>query len=133
MMDESTFARRTLRAYQVYADLAAREQVPEFRSVLTDLAGTSKEQFAFWARKSGVRGDMANISLIERWFFRIMRRILGLKTTAKLIVGRKKQRIALYTNYCATCTVPGDIQNIETFVSRLHAIIDRLDREHPGR
>ncbi len=129
MIDETTFARRSLRAYTLYEALLEHERAPEFQRILRDLAGTSREQFDFWARKSGVRGDDALLPVGEVTLFRLMRFFLGLKLTLKFLLGRKEHVVATYRQYCRTCTVEGDMHMVGTFIDRLQAITEAIEED----
>lgn len=129
-LTEKDFAIETLRDYQIYLALAERETVPAFKEVLIDLAHTSKEQFSFWARKSGARGDdVPAPSRREIFFYRMMRVCLGLTLAVKYIVGRKEERVATYKAYCVECTVDSDFHAIEAFSDRLEGIASSIEEE----
>ncbi len=128
MPDESEFAKRSLRAYELYLALSESERVSAFQQILQDLAHTSREQFDFWARKSGVRGDVVHVSAWRIWWLRVMRRMCGISFTARYIVGRKERVIAEYRKYCRTCNPESDVRAVDAFVERLHALTDSLRR-----
>lgn len=129
MDKESLFARKSLRAYALYLALSESEKNPDFKKLLEELAITSKEQFDFWARKSGVRGDMVRVPHIEIIGLRILRFLFGLTLTTKFIIGRKEQRVISYQKYCRTSRDEENVQAIEIFIARLHAIIDRIQEK----
>lgn len=129
MVNESTFARQSLREYYLCMTLADHEKNDAFRKNLEELARTAREEFDFWARKSGVRGDEVQISRIETWFFLRMRALLGLSFTAKYIVKRKKESVAAYMQYCSACNVDADGRAVTTFIERLQSISERLEKE----
>jgi hypothetical protein len=126
MRDESFFARTTLEAYALYADLADRETDPVLKEILGDLTETLREQFDFWARKTGVRGDMALVSYFERYKMRILRQLFGTRYLAHYILKRKEKKVEEYLSFCKTCTTPEDQQTIRSFVERIRTIEDRL-------
>ncbi len=126
MKDESFFARTTLEAYTLYADLADRETDPILKSILSDLAETLRAQFDFWARKSGVRGDMGRVSHFERYTMRMRRLLFGTRYLAQYILKRKEKKVAEYLSFCKTCTTKEDQQTIESFVERVLVIAERL-------
>ena len=129
-LTEKDFAIQTLRDYQIYLALAERETVPAFKDILLELAQTSKEQFGFWARKSGARGDDVRApGRLEIFFYRVMRVCLGLTLAVKYIVGRKEERVTTYKAYCVECTVDSDFHAIEAFSERLEAITGHIKEE----
>lgn len=128
-LDEAAFAKRTLRAYILYSALAKSEKSAEFRAILSELAETSQEQFRFWAKKSGIRGDEIAVSGLTIFRYRLMRKILGLTLTAEYILGRKRKRINDYKTYCKTCTVEEDYKTIEVFVQRMHAVVEGIEED----
>lgn len=128
MPDESEFAKRSLRAYELYLALSETEREPAFQQILQDLAHTSREQFDFWARKSGVRGDVVHVSVWRIRWLRMLRALFGISFTARYIVGRKERVIQEYLQYCHTCNPESDVRAVDAFVERLHALTDSLRR-----
>lgn len=127
MIDEKTFAHRSLYAYMLYAALAERERSPVFRADLLSLAHTFREQFDFWARKSGVRGDLVEVPKTAIFFYRMFRLLFGITIMTKFIMGRKEHTVTEYLSYCRTCTVEDDGAVIDAFVERLHALTDSIE------
>ncbi len=123
---EKAFARRSLRAYQLYLALAERETAFALQSCLNELAHISREQFDFWARRSGVRGDMASLSYITLYFFRTIRLVCGVSFVTRSIIRWEERGVESYRSYCKTCIVDADIRMIRTFIDRKYAIVARL-------
>jgi len=123
---EKSFARRSLRAYQLYLALAEREKSFVLQSCLNELAHISREQFDFWGRRSGVRGDMAPLSVVVLLFFRAIRFVCGAPFVARSIIGWEERGIGSYRDYCATCMVDSDTRMIHTFIERKYAMVERL-------
>ena len=126
---EEAFARRSLRAYQLYLALAERETSFVLQSCLNELAHISREQFHFWARRSGVRGDMVSLSVVTLYFFRTIRLICGVSFIARSIIHWEERGIESYRNYCKTCIVDADIRMIRTFIDRKYAMVARLKED----
>ncbi len=123
---EALFAQRALRAYQLYIALAERETSVAFQESLNELAHVSRDQFDFWGRRSGVRGDMAVLKMPERVFFFMVRRVCGLRFTAKLIIKWEERGVMAYMHYCDTCPLDADTREVRVFIDRMQAIIANI-------
>lgn len=128
MADAETFARECLHAYGLYLALAEREKDVNFKEVLGELAVTSREEFDYWARSSGVRGDTAQVRRLEVWSVRLVRALFGVSMTAKYVLRRKRRRVRAYIQYVNSCTDARDAQVVAVYISRLNAIADRMTR-----
>ena len=126
---ETDFATGTLKDYHIYLALAKRESVPAFKKVLLELADTAKDQFAFWAKKSGMHNTVAHPSSVTVFSYALMRKLLGLTLTIKYIVGRTEKRAETYKTYCTECTVDDDFKVIDAFADRLRAITASVKEE----
>ena len=126
---ERDFAHDAMEDYQVYLALANVESEDTFKEILLKLGGIAKEQFNFWARKSGVHESDVAPSKLKISFYVVMRKLLGLTLAVRYIHGRKVERIAIYKMYCTTCTVEEDYQVIEAMANRMESVVDDIEEE----
>ena len=98
-MSPDDFARHQFRDYVIYQELARSERVPEFRVILEKLTAQEFADYEFW--RGYASREEYRVRLIEIWFYKILRRFLGLTFTAKFLEGKEHAMIARYERYIA--------------------------------
>lgn len=88
------FAQNQYRDYVIYAVLSERESNPEFKRILEELIGHEMEDYRFW-RDLSPRKEF-RVGAPIRIAYRLIRRVLGLTFTARLLERREKEMIRQY-------------------------------------
>ncbi len=91
-------------ALVLYKELATQEKNPHNKEVLTKLAAQEQEHYIFWQKF--IPGHKASVSPFFLFAFRLMRQLLGLTFTIKLLERHEHEIIEEYKNVAAE--LPGE-------------------------
>lgn len=95
----SYFAARQYRDYCIYKALAKVEPEQSFRVMIEKVTRYEHEDFLFWRALS--KEKKWSISKLEIWYFLLVRKLLGLIFTVKILERRARETAALYKKYLA--------------------------------
>jgi VIT1/CCC1 family predicted Fe2+/Mn2+ transporter len=90
------FAYNQYRDYVVYTELAAIETNADFKRILEELVGHEIEDYRFWLELS--REKVFRVPRLLVAAYKLVRRVLGLTFTAKLLERRETEMIRRYSS-----------------------------------
>lgn len=93
--EANLYARREHRDYEVYRVLAEIEKDLEFRTILQKLMEQERTDYEFWSRFASEK-----TFIVGRWTllcYVVMRKVLGLVFTAKLLERREREIVKTYS------------------------------------
>jgi VIT1/CCC1 family predicted Fe2+/Mn2+ transporter len=100
--DLNYFAFNQYRAYKVYSYLATFETDIAFKRILLDLAKHELDHYKFWLRFSSKKEFF--ISSIYLFWFKFVRKVLGLTFTARYLERNEEELIAHYKTFLEKTT-----------------------------
>jgi len=98
-MTPKYFAYKQKLDWLVYKDLAKREKNIEFKQTLERLIDHEHQDYMFW--RQYLEKDI-KISPWKIWFFRFLRKTLGITFTVRFLEGREEDMIGKYSQYLQT-------------------------------
>lgn len=119
-MNADDFAYDEYKDLTVYQQLAKDEKNKEFKKILDALIEHEQDHYNFWLTLSTKK--RFTIKNIEIWFYKFIRKFLGLTFTAKLLEGHEKEAIAHYREFLKTAKG-------ETKKKVEHILADELEDE----
>ncbi len=100
--DLDYFAFNQYRAYKVYSTLAFVETDAGFKRILNDLAKHELDHYHFWLRFS--RRKEFSVSSLYLFWFKLVRKVLGLTFTARYLERNEEELIAHYKTFLSKTT-----------------------------
>ncbi len=98
------FAYDEYKDYLIYKELLERETDPELKKVLTEIVGHQFEHYGFWETLSTKKEFV--IPPYKIWFFRMIRKVLGLTFTLRFLERDEREAIKRYKELLATTKEP---------------------------
>ncbi|MCS7184700.1 MAG: VIT1/CCC1 family protein [bacterium] len=112
-MDIEDFAYREYKECVIYSALLKYEKNPEFKRVLESIIQHETSHYNFW--NSYAKKEF-KISPIQVFLFKVIRKILGLTFTLKLIEGSEKAAIKRYSEYLKVASDPVIIEKVKELI-----------------
>lgn len=130
-MTPDFFAYNQYRDHVIYKELARVEKVPEFKAVLEMLVQQELDDYNFW--KQFASRKRFKVRKIDILFYKLLRRVLGLTFTAKMLEGHEKQMLYMYNDY-AKSLMDEKLkvklkQMIKKEIGHEHALISQVKEE----